>query len=72
VQSACVAEKIPFLKMYDHVPNTHTCLSGKLRPGAGAALTLPFVLSFAFPKAPETHRHDRKGHEGLRTWPFGK
>lgn len=43
-------KKPPCLKMYDHVQNTHTCLSGKQRPGAGTALTLPFVPSFTFPK----------------------
>lgn len=65
-------KKTPFLKMYEHVQNMYTCLSGKRRAVAGAALTLPFVQGFTFPKAPETHRQDRKGQEGLRNESSGK
>lgn len=57
----------PWLKMYDHVQNTHTCLVGKWSPRVDAVLTPSFVSSVTFPKVPKTHRQDRKDQEGLRT-----
>lgn len=65
-------KKTPCFKIYDHVQNTHICLSWEQCPGAGTALTLLFVPNLTLPKVPDALRQDRKDQEGLRTWSSGK